>query len=210
MASNKEKILQAASELLLTKGLPALSVRAISRRAGLSTIAIYNHFQGKDGVLDALYIEGFGLVQQATEAVAHIEDPVAAARAAADNYLQIARDHESHYRLIFGEIGGDYTPSKEARQAARTAFDTLVTVVGRVLGEGVSVPECQRAALRLWATLHGYVSLRQHVVGYDLAYEQWKALAIESMMKALDQLVAEYQAVTNKGRSQRRGAGRKP
>ncbi|MEM6604761.1 MAG: TetR family transcriptional regulator, partial [Pseudomonadota bacterium] len=57
--SNKERILLAASKLLASGGLASLSVRAIATEAGLSTIAIYSHFQGKQGVLDALYIEGF-------------------------------------------------------------------------------------------------------------------------------------------------------
>ena len=40
-------------------------MRAISKRAGLSTIGIYNHFNGKQGILDALYIEGFQMVMTA-------------------------------------------------------------------------------------------------------------------------------------------------
>ena len=61
----RTKILNAASELFLEGGGDALSVRAISKRAGLSTIGIYSHFQGKQGILDALYIEGFNHVREA-------------------------------------------------------------------------------------------------------------------------------------------------
>ena len=65
MRTNKTKILTAASEIFAETGTAGLSVRAISSRAGLSTMGIYNHFQGKQGILDALYIEGFELVMQA-------------------------------------------------------------------------------------------------------------------------------------------------
>ncbi|MEM9842249.1 MAG: TetR family transcriptional regulator, partial [Pseudomonadota bacterium] len=71
MSESKSKILTAASELFAQSGASGLSVRAISNRAGLSTIGIYNHFQGKQGILDALYIEGFELVMQAIS----INDP---------------------------------------------------------------------------------------------------------------------------------------
>ena len=41
----KSKILYAASALFLEGGLAALSVRAISKKAGLSTIGIYSHIK---------------------------------------------------------------------------------------------------------------------------------------------------------------------
>ncbi|MFT6991153.1 MAG: AcrR family transcriptional regulator, partial [Paraglaciecola sp.] len=59
MSDAKNTILQAATELFLEGGSSALSVRAISKRAGVSTIGIYSHFNGKQGILDELYIEGF-------------------------------------------------------------------------------------------------------------------------------------------------------
>ena len=56
MKNSKERILLAASKLFLNGGISALSVRAIARESNLSTIGIYSHFNGKQGILDALYI----------------------------------------------------------------------------------------------------------------------------------------------------------
>ena len=56
MSNNKEKILEAASVLFLKGGSAALSVRAIAKAAGVSTIGIYSYFEGKQGILDVLYI----------------------------------------------------------------------------------------------------------------------------------------------------------
>ncbi|MEM1402580.1 MAG: TetR/AcrR family transcriptional regulator [Pseudomonadota bacterium] len=186
--SNKDKILAAASELLLEKGLDALSVRAISQRAGLSTIAIYSHFQGKQGVLDELYAEGFALVRNAVLSVSSMDDPVEAALASGKNYLDIALHNEGHYRLIFGETGGGYTPSDEAAAAAREAFEALVMSVTRLLPDESSRALRQRAALRLWAILHGYVSLRHHVIGTVLDYRQWQDMTLEAFRLAVEQI----------------------
>ncbi len=188
--NNKERILGAASELLLAQGLNGLSVRAISQRAGLSTIAIYSHFQGKQGVLDALYVEGFGLVRQAVLSVAAMEDPIEAALASGQKYLDIAHHNEGHYRLIFGETGAAYTPSDHAAGAAREAFEALVAAVARLLPAETSESHQQRAALRVWATLHGYVSLRHHVIGRVLAYAQWREMAIEALRLVILQMVS--------------------
>ncbi len=189
--SNKQRILTAASELLLEKGLEGLSVRAISQRAGLSTIAIYSHFQGKQGVLDELYVEGFALVRDAVLSVADIADPVAAALAGGRNYLTIAHQNEGHYRLIFGETGHSYTPSPEATAAAREAFEALVAAVTRLLPATASQAQRQRAALRLWAVLHGYVSLRHHVIGEVLDYRQWQDMALEAMGRSVEDMVRD-------------------
>lgn len=183
--SNKERILSAASQLLLDKGIEGLSVRAISKAAGLSTIAIYSHFQGKQGVLDALYAEGFALVRDAMISVATIQDPIEAVIAGSSKYLDIARTHEGHYRLIFGETGSNYTPSSEAALAADEAFDVLVMGVARLLPKNTPQAACQRAALRVWAVLHGYVSLRHHVIGPVLDYSQWHAMALEAVTASI-------------------------
>ncbi|MEM1143406.1 MAG: WHG domain-containing protein [Pseudomonadota bacterium] len=193
--SNKERILLAASKLLASGGLASLSVRAIATEAGLSTIAIYSHFQGKQGVLDALYIEGFALVQSAVESVANLRDPLKAAMESGERYLAIAHDHEGHYRLIFGETGSDYEPSEGATRAAALAFDALVTQVSGLLSNQASPGVRQRAALRLWATLHGYVSLRHHVIGQIMDYQQWKNMALESFEKAIRDLQTDSMAI---------------
>lgn len=188
--SNKERILSAASQLLLAKGIEGLSVRAISQAAGLSTIAIYSHFQGKQGVLDALYAEGFGLVRDAMISVADIEDPIEAVISGSSKYLDIARTNEGHYRLIFGETGSNYTPSTEAALAADEAFDVLVLGVARVLPADALQATRQRAALRVWAVLHGYVSLRHHVIGPVLDYSQWHAMAMEAVSASINDVAA--------------------
>ncbi|MEM8563311.1 MAG: TetR/AcrR family transcriptional regulator [Pseudomonadota bacterium] len=186
--SNKDRILRAASTILLDKGLAGLSVRSIAQDAGLSTIAIYSHFDNKQGVLDALYIEGFSLVRQAMESVPDRGDPATAAIESGERYLDIAHYNEGHYRLIFGETGSQYLPSAEAQQAANEAFDVLVRHVSALLPSDASPGSKQRAALRIWATLHGYVSLRHHVIGQLMDYQQWRNMTMNSFEKVVREL----------------------
>ncbi|HEV2035090.1 MAG TPA: TetR/AcrR family transcriptional regulator [Candidatus Dormibacteraeota bacterium] len=51
---NRAAILAAARELLAAGGLPALSVGAVSSRAGVSRLTVYNRFGSKGGLLTAL------------------------------------------------------------------------------------------------------------------------------------------------------------
>ncbi|GAF55442.1 transcriptional regulator, TetR family [Psychrobacter sp. JCM 18901] len=109
----RTKILNAASELFLEGGGDALSVRAISKRAGLSTIGIYSHFQGKQGILDALYIEGFNLVREAMDVIPEGRANKEQVLEACLGYLNVGEKYEAHYRLIFGESDAGYQPQSK-------------------------------------------------------------------------------------------------
>ena len=183
--TNKGKILQAASELFLQGGVSALSVRAIAAKAGVSTIGIYSHFKGKDGLLEALYIEGFEMVSKAME-VDDRSDPRGTVVAACGRYLDIAENHKAHYQLIFGEAGAGYEPSEAARAASAAAFDRLVSFTSIVLPSESSVADKQKKALEVWALMHGFVSLRHHAVAEALPGMDWRALVLGAVEKFID------------------------
>lgn len=174
----RTKILNAASEIFLEGGGDALSVRAISKRAGLSTIGIYSHFQGKQGILDALYIEGFTLVREAMDVIPEGKASKEQVLEACLGYLNVGEKYEAHYRLIFGESDAGYQPSEEAIAARDSAFSKLVRVAGSYLPEDASMTERQQIALDIWAIVHGYVSISHHVVFADELDLDWKAMAL--------------------------------
>lgn len=190
MNQNKAKILQAASEIFLQGGTAALSVRAIAKQAGLSTIGIYSHFEGKQGILDALYIEGFERVIEAMDVLKDDIEPRAAVLLASENYLQLAQSSEAHYRLIFGESSGAYTPSPEAKLVAVNAYARLTDVVANALPEVSSKASKEAIALQLWALMHGNVSLKHHAVAELVDMEDWKARVLRAVEILIDGLAA--------------------
>ena len=133
MSENKANILTAASELFAETGAEGLSVRAISRRAGLSTMGIYNHFNGKQGILDALYIEGFQMVMRAIDVDDVALSPRAVVLHGLSNYIELAAEHRGHYQLIFGRGDPSYTPSSAAIAVGEEAFNRLTALVSRAI-----------------------------------------------------------------------------
>lgn len=188
--SAKTKILNAASELFLEGGGAALSVRAISERAGLSTIGIYSHFKGKQGILDALYIEGFTLVREAMDVIPDGKSSKAQVLESCLGYLNVGEQYEAHYRLIFGESDAGYQPSTEAIAARDAAFSKLVRVAGSYLSDDASPTERRQIALDIWAIVHGYVSISHHVVFTDDADLDWKSMAIRVVEVQLDAIAS--------------------
>ncbi|WP_218395630.1 TetR/AcrR family transcriptional regulator [Alteromonas lipotrueae] len=187
----RQKILEAASTLFLKGGSHALSVRAIAEGAGMSTIGIYSHFKGKQGILDALYIEGFTLVD---EMMKQSEGSTPSDRLlnACEHVLQFSEAHAAHYNLIFGSNLKDYTPNEDAIAAGEKAFITLTKVVSAIIKKEIAVEERQDIAMQIWALCHGYISLNQHEIRNRINWVDWKTRALNAIRLHVYALVATH------------------
>jgi AcrR family transcriptional regulator len=192
MSTNKEKILEAASALFLSGGSAALSVRAIAKSAGVSTIGIYSHFAGKQGILDALYIEGFEAVDRAMSVSDRGLSPIDAVLCAASNYLELAVSRRAHYNLIFGEGYASHIPGPEARLAGSLAFNNNVALCGNLLPAGTSRQAQQIAAMQIWSLLHGAVALENHAVSEIVDMTGWRERILDTV-----RIVAEGMAIAH-------------
>lgn len=192
MDDNKQKILDAASALFLQGGAGALSVRSIAAKAGLSTMGIYSHFQGKQGILDTLYIEGFEQVEAAMSNIDTDLDGKQQVLQAFRNYLDNAERNEAHYRLIFGDRDGSYQPSEEAIAVAERAFKALVQNVGCIFPDGGSAAMRRDTAIRIWSVAHGFVGLKQHLVDSIVGSEDWQNRALDTVEAVVEHIQAQH------------------
>lgn len=188
----RSKILAAASRLFLQGGSNALSVRAISKEAGLSTIGIYSYFQGKQGILDTLYMEGFAMVDDTTAILSPDLPPLDIVMRGARNYLNFAENYPGHYQLIFGVKDKGYTPSEEAKEVARQSFLRLISLAEVILPESANGFQRRETAMQVWALLHGFVSLNLHEVTEDLDWQDWKADAINAVELQVKAIMARH------------------
>jgi AcrR family transcriptional regulator len=53
----RQKLMQAASELILEVGFEGMTTAAVARRAGVSEGAIYRHFQSKEALAEAVFAD---------------------------------------------------------------------------------------------------------------------------------------------------------
>lgn len=191
MSPSKSRILTAASEIFAESGASGLSVRAISGRAGLSTIGIYNHFNGKQGILDALYIEGFERVMAAIDFDLDDLTPREAVLKGLANYIDLAGQHRGHYQLIFGRGDPSFVPSSSATAVGEDAFNRLTRLVARALPDHFSGREKREAALQLWALAHGYVSLQDHEATDLIPMTAWRDLTMNAVTTLLDAIISK-------------------
>jgi len=122
-------------------------------------MGLYSRFGGKNGVVEALYVEGFQILRRALRDLPVMEDPIERIRAYAAAYRRTALEHSSHYELMFGRAVPNFEPSDAARADALGVFELMLDAaqyaIDREAFSGAALP----AAVELWALVHGHVSL---------------------------------------------------
>jgi AcrR family transcriptional regulator len=162
-------VLRAATAILDEEGPDGFTVRAIAQRAGVAPMAIYNHFQGVNGVLEALWIEGFETLRQSItfESTSAEDDLAGAGR----GYRTFALENRGLYTVMFMHRFRNFEPSLEASQVAAQAYETLVENVERCQTLGLFDRSSARdAAQVIWSACHGYVSLE--LLGINFAADR--------------------------------------
>ncbi|MER6097425.1 TetR/AcrR family transcriptional regulator [Streptomyces sp. NPDC001728] len=153
-------ILDRAIALLVAEGPAALTVRRISTDIGASTKVIYTMFGGKEGLIDALYREGFARLRRAQEGIPRGDDPLAHLTALGTAYRRHALAEPAYYRVMFEQPVPGYRPSPEALAVAGTAFETSAAAIAACMDAGVLRPgDAHEVSKIFWAASHGAVSL---------------------------------------------------
>lgn len=152
-------MLQAASTLLRDEGPEALTVRRIAAAAGCSTMGVYSRFGGKDGVVDALFREGFELLRDTLEAVETTDDPVDDLARGARAYHDLAFAHATHYAIMFGRAVPGFEASADSLAIASASFEVLIGLVRRATDAGLLEGDPVTIAAAIWSTVHGITSL---------------------------------------------------
>ena len=161
--AQRSDLLAAASRLLAAEGPDALTVRRIAAEAGCSTMGVYSRFGGKDGIVEALFVEGFEGLAGAMDAVPDTDDVMADLLECGVAYRRFALAHPTSYTVMFERAVPGYEPSEAAGAIARGTFERLVRRVERaVAAECFEVGDTIETTMRVWALSHGWVSLEIH------------------------------------------------
>ncbi len=180
-AAARRGLLDLAHRLLAEEGPQALTLRTLAQRANCSTKVVYTLFGGKNGLSQALKVEGFGLLRFTVERERRRHrDPLRALEPVVLSYRSFALSHRALFGAMFGNALPDYEPSDFSRQQARLALGALEEAVAQAFaarGAGPSDP--YEAALRLWAAVHGPVCLElEGITPFDREGERLARLAV--------------------------------
>lgn len=171
MTSMPEAVIDAGVRLLERDGVAALRARTVAAEAGTSTMAVYTHFGGMTGLLDAIAREVFDRFTTVLTEVPLTDDPVADFMAMGLAYHHFAMANPQRYQLMFGTSAPasiaahrtDLTVSTTGtgdRVEWAASFGALRQAVHRMMAAGRIRSDDELAvAGRLWSVNHGVVML---------------------------------------------------
>jgi AcrR family transcriptional regulator len=163
-------LLDAATALIAESENPEnVSVRAITRRAGVSPTALYLHFENREELFLAVSEACFAELHEVMcvagpESGAAPRDQLIAMGHA---YLRFARERPGHYAVLFQR---HLTPVPEDVESmvGMHVFESLVEVIRR---NGVSDDDAFDCGVLLWMALHGRASVASAMPGFPFPDE---------------------------------------
>src|SRR5581483_6720284 len=106
-------LLDAAGELLSREGPGALTTRRLADAAGTTTQSIYTLFGGKEGVVRAMFREGYARLERRLERLPVTNDPLVGLLAQGRTYRAAALASPHYYDVMFGHPVPEFTPDAD-------------------------------------------------------------------------------------------------
>lgn len=158
----RDKILEAAKEVLRTEGVAGLTIRKIADRAGMSAMGLYRHFADKEALLNALMEDGLARWEEIARAI-RAPDAMTWLDRIMEAFLDFALKEPHRFDAAF------FLPAPEARRypddfAARRS-PVVAMMMARIdeakaQGRLGPVPTVE-IALTLAALAQGFVSMQR-------------------------------------------------
>jgi len=153
-AQRHQLIITAARELAETEGWEAVTTRRLAERVEYSQPVLYSHFNGKEAIVSAVALDGFGeLATHLRRAREAATEPGQALRAVCRAYLEFTTERPALYQAMFVLPTDLKFASAETPPQLRAGFDEFVNCIP---------PEDDRRELLaevVWSALHGMAVL---------------------------------------------------
>lgn len=184
----RQALIEAALELVAEKDVSSLSLREVTRKAGVSHAAPYRHFEDKEALLAAVAEQGFGMFNDALEeATQDIANPLERLEAGFIAYVRYAIENPSHYRILFGAYGANAEKTYPSLAAAiKQAFKQFVNTIaqGQHLG-AIRAGNPEQLAQAVWALSHGLAML---LIDGQLTYKEIEGMSNDTTLCVYESL----------------------
>ena len=191
----RAKILDAARELFVAKGVEAVTMRKIAAKIEYTATALYSHFADKESLLRAVCDHDFRTLRSAFERIARIADPIERLREVGREYVRYALKYPNHYRLMFMTPQTKPDPAKSAIERGnpdQDAYAFLKAITAEAITAGRfrdELKDADQLAQVVWSSVHGVVALYL-TKGHD-GWIDWRPvpataeLIIDAMLRGL-------------------------
>ena len=170
----REKILENALDIIIDKGLDALTMRNLAQKTGMTAPNLYNYFSNKDEIYIHLIIRGFEMLYADLEKEYNRhEDKIARLRAMISAYMAFGMNKPRYYDIMFSRPTPKYndyigTPFEKISEIeykismdiANLALKAAVDVLGQSVGDELLT----QRLVQIWSLIHGMITLNNSQV----------------------------------------------
>jgi AcrR family transcriptional regulator len=154
-------LIEIGARLLASEGPQTLSTRRIAKEAGSSTMAVYTHFGGMDGLVREIVHEGFARLEKHLNQVQKTDDPVADMGVLGRAYRANALANPHLYTVMFGgsSLAG-FELTDDDRQYGRYTLTTVIDCANRCVQAGrFRAGDPVLHSHHMWLATHGLINL---------------------------------------------------
>jgi AcrR family transcriptional regulator len=153
----RDRVLQAAVDILTTEGVAGVTTRNVAEGAGTSTPAVYELFGDKAGLVREMFFEGFRMLSRRLGELSPSGDPRADMIAVIPVLRVFAQDNPALARLMFSRAFAEFDPGPSERQAGAAVREFIVARVRRCTDAGVIAGDPADVAHVLLAVAQGLI-----------------------------------------------------
>jgi AcrR family transcriptional regulator len=187
-AATKVEILDAAWAMVREQGLAALSLRDLAERVGMRAPSLYQYFDSKNAIYDAMFKQG---AEAALATRAHLVDAPTEMRGLlkqiAHLFFDFATSDPARSQLLFQRTIPGFEPSPESYAPAVEFLQQLHAIFDE---HGITDPDAADA----WtALLSGLINQQ---ISNDPGGDRWARL----IDRSVDMFIAEFVGTPKKGK----------
>jgi len=136
--ATRERLYQAAVDLIAERGFSGTTVDDIAVRAGVAKGTVYYNFPSKTALFEALLRHGIGLLTDQIREAAAGKEPVPAIEAITAAQLAYIQKYRAFAQLLLSEM---WRTNREWRQTVTLLREEVVGAIAEVLRAGVASGE---------------------------------------------------------------------
>ncbi|WP_293479290.1 TetR/AcrR family transcriptional regulator [Phenylobacterium sp.] len=157
----RAEILEAAERIFVAEGYEGATIRKIADEVGVSSTALYMHFDDKACILHEI-VEGVlqQLLVRNAECAALKLDPVVRLRMILEGYMRWGLEHPYAYQLVYCDRGPVSQAPAPPSDLSHQCYEHFAGVVREIAAQGrLRTGAGDSAAQALWMACHGVVAL---------------------------------------------------
>ncbi len=186
----RAEILEAAERIFVAEGYEGATIRKIADDVGVSSTALYMHFQDKGCILLEICERTLRLLfERNSEIAAKPLDPVVRVRMMLEAYMLWGLEHPNAYQLVYSgrPIDAEGPWGDAVRDLSTKCYDVFCGVVAEIGAAGrLRAGTVDSAAQALWMACHGVVALMASRPNFGWAdRDELIGVTLESLLNGL-------------------------